>query len=413
LALFFAHTHLSNVLFDEQAFLYNYELGNIDNALLQSILAITSLLWKNEGDTKERDHSHHVLRLNRKQILAEVEHSENASINQFQNACLMAYYGFHQCPGQKSWLEVGTLSRRAYRMGLHQLDSMNQPPTLVFTCNDEEEKESWRRIWWFIYSLDSYSNITAGTPCLLERESIRTALPRSDSHLKAENTFNPLFLDEPEVLWKIVREIFHRNVQVNQNLHIVTTTLVNEAANVQRLLNQNPTSKVQNQLFALEGHLSMIRLALAPRYLDPIRNVIQNESSSEYHARLICILHLHITRILLAMPLQVSETENDRETRWQHTLEYCSDVVGVVKQWDSANTLSVDPAICIIVFVALNLLNLQSKLDACSRPEVSTRLELDKTVLLLFLEQFGCFWELPRHLICSYKTKFLYRVIDH
>jgi hypothetical protein len=397
---FFAHTHSSIRIFDQETFMYNYELGIIDNFLLQTMLAMTSLHFKKDGDTKERSQAQQLLRSNRILIFKNEENSKlTPSVEHFQHACLLAYYNFHQHPGQESWLMIGTLSRRAYQIGLHQLDNFDQPPSLLFMCINENEKEAWRRIWWFIYALDSYSNITAGTPFLLERESTRTALPMPISIFDLEATHSLLFLDEPEVLWKTVREIFSRNIEVNHNLHIVTTTILNEAATLQRLLKQNPTAKLRTRLSTLEDHLSAIRLALAPRYLEPARNVIQDESSADYHARMICVLHLHVSRVLLTMPIHAAQSDGDRQSQWQRTREYCSDIVAVIRQWDSTHSLSVDPAICLIVFAALSLLNLHSRYSPLVGSIASERLELDKTVLLLFLEQFGYYWELPKHLI--------------
>jgi hypothetical protein len=381
--------------------MYNYELGIVNNSLLQTMLAMTSLHFKRDGDTKERSQAQQVLQSNRMLIFKSEENSKlPPSLESFQHACLLAYYTFHQHPGQEAWLMIGTLSRRAYQIGLHQLDNFDQPPSLLlFTCINENDKEAWRRIWWFIYALDSYSNITAGTPFLLERESTRTALPMPISIIDPEVSYPLLFLDEPEVLWKTVREIFDRNIEVNHNLHIITTTILNEAATLQRLLNQNPTAKLRTRLITLEDHLSAIRLALAPRYLEPARNVIQGESSSEYHARLICVLHLHVSRVLLTMPIHAAQSDLERQNQWQRTREYCSDIVAVIRQWDSTNSLSVDPAICIVVFAALSLLNLHSRYSILIDSAASQRLELDKTVLVLFLEQFGYYWELPKHLI--------------
>jgi hypothetical protein len=382
--------------------LYNYEQGAMDNLLLQTIVALTIVLLKREGNDKKHAHARHLLHI-QQQLRFKVEEASRAvaSVDQFQQACLLAYYAFHQFPGESSWQLIGNLCRKAYKLGLHQLDNPTQPPAIIFACINQVDIECWRRIWWFIYTLDSYSNIAAGIPCLLERESFKTALPRPFPMMASQNPLSPLFLDDPDGLWKVVQDIFIRGIYVNENLHIVTTAILNEAANIQRRSNQNPSSKLHNRLLSDETHLSAIRLALVPRYLDPARNMAQNESSSEYHARLVCILHLHVTRLLLFMPICVSQTEVERQDRWHRTQECCSDVVAVIKQWDGANSPNVDPAICIIAFVTLCLLLLHSKYVSKNDLVALERLELDQRVLLLFLEHFGHLWELPKHLICK------------
>ncbi|KIW02537.1 hypothetical protein, variant [Verruconis gallopava] len=393
--LFFTYVHPSVRIFDQQTFQFMYDLGTVDNNLLLAILSISTALLKRGDQTAIAAAENTLTMLASLNLL---ENSRNmASLHQFQLACLLAYYIFHQYPGQDSWLRIGKLSRIAYQFGLNQIDNPHQVPSVISACANSDEIEAWRRIWWFIFCLDSYSNIPAATPLILERESIRTALPRPMG-VHIENEMEPaIYLDDPEFLWNTVKAITSSNTMVNENLHIVTTAILNEAAHLQRLVFQNPSDKLRNRLVSLDAHLSAIRLALPPRFLDPFRNVLGNESSSAYHARLICVLHLHAARILLFLPLNVFDAE-ERNDRWQRTLEYCEDVVSVVKQWDSLHSLSVDPAVCFIGFAAMSILHLHSKCMNGTNSEMLAKLKADQGVIMLFIEQFASFWELPKYL---------------
>jgi hypothetical protein len=154
---------------------------------------------------------------------------------------------------------------------------------------------------------------------------------------------------------------------------------------------------------ALEDHLSAVRLALPSRYLDVARNVIVNESTAQHHARLICILHLHAARLLISLPLQEPIDSAEWVVRWQRTIEYCEEVVVVVGQWKAQHCLSVDPAICFIISSVVILLHLHSRDRTNLNSELQSRLQTQKDLLKLFLEQFASIWHLPRFLICMFK----------
>lgn len=377
-----------------------FDIGAVDSNLLIAIISMCTVLLKRAeaSITAAEDTLCTLAKLN---PLDEQPAENIPTLWEFQLGCLLAYYTFHQSPGQESWLRIGKLSRKAYQCGLHQIDNPDQDSPVLSTCTDQNEIEAWRRVWWFIFCMDSYSNITAATPFILERESIRTALPRSNAvYGQTEAEAEPaLYLDDPDMLWKTVKEITNRNTMVNESLHIVTTAILNEAAHLQRLVNQNPSTKLRHRLLSLEAHLSAIRLALPPRYLDPARNVLLGESSSDYHARLICVLHLHAARILSFLPFHVFESK-EGYSRWQRTMEYCEDVVTIIKEWDSLYSLSVDPAVCFIGYTALTILLLHSKSVNRTNIEMMTKLEADQGILVLFLEQFASLWELPKHLKC-------------
>lgn len=207
-----------------------------------------------------------------------------------------------------------------------------------------EEAKEWRCLWRCIYCLDSYCNITAATPFVVELASVKTALVQtsqpSNNNFEAGAIFLPV---ETEVLWKTTKEIISHPEDPNPNIHIITTTLLKEAGALLRLWKQNLSDRLKARFSILEDHLSAVRLALPSRYLDVARNVIVNESTTEHRARLTCILHVHATRLLISLPIQESANSAEWVVRWQRTLEHCEEVVAVVRQWKAQHCLSVDP----------------------------------------------------------------------
>jgi hypothetical protein len=130
-----------------------------------------------------------------------------------------------------------------------------------------------------------------------------------------------------------------------------------------------------------------------------------DELSSEHHARLICVLHLHIARILVSLPLDPQRSESDLLYRCQQSLEYFQDIAAVVRQWNGQFCSTVDPAVCFIVQAALMFLHLHSIYGSNSQPELQARLAMYMDMLLLFLQQFACTWYLPRFLISKNSSK--------
>lgn len=85
---------------------------------------------------------------------------------------------------------------------------------------------------------------------------------------------------------------------------------------------------------------------------------------------------------------------------WQQVLEACQDIASIAEQWDGSFCLMVDPAISFTIFTALIFLELHRKSTAISPPNLQSRIDHDKTVLRLLLEQFASSWTLPRLLTC-------------
>ena len=299
----------------------NYTQGTLDGYLLVTILAITShvqglsALWTNPSLKSCLD-----------QLLAienfKLDHpGDSIPLSRFQQAFLLAFYAFHQYPGRKSWLRASELTREAYECGLDQIDNPDHCQLYVSNTMDVEEKEEWRRLWWSIYCLDTYCNITAQTPFVIELDGVRTALTSSDPTQQYQDA---VFLPpDTDKLWETCKAVSACPGNYYVNFHILTTTLIRKAGKLQRLWAHNPTPKIYESVTILDEHLSAVRLALPPRFFDVSRDIVQNESSAEHHARLICILHMHVMRLLLLLPRSSTADEERWRSGWAASLESC------------------------------------------------------------------------------------------
>ncbi|KAJ9612108.1 hypothetical protein H2200_003705 [Cladophialophora chaetospira] len=405
---FFSHVQPCVPFVRQQSFMRRYERGDVDRDLLDTILAVVAKIRGRSHVWTDSSPDHYLQgRLNTQAYEKETTNSF-ASLDKAIESCILAFYEFHQYPGNKAWLRIARLARGAYQCGLHQLDNRDQFALYDSEAIADDEVEEWRQIWWCIYCFDSYSNITAATPFLIEVDSIRTALLSTHPSLHSPSTASaPLFLPaEPDVLWKTAKEIVTQGRSTISNLQMVTQAALRKASTLARLWRLNPSDRLQNQLAMMETHVSAIRLALPSRLLSVARDVAANESSADHHGRLTYLLELHSCRLTLALHLP-QEDETEWLRNWQLSLEICEDIVGVVKQWNPEICSSVDPAVCFIVSSTMIVLHLHGK--EAENPELDFRSKLTsyEDLLRLFMEQFALLWNLPRFLVSMYSMPHL------
>ena len=391
-------------LFRRERYFQRYEHGDIDRSLIRTLVALSTKLQGLKDLWSDSDPDDYLRTCLDSQGGDEETPITFVSLDKFRIECLLAFYEFHQCPGHKAWLRIGRLTRRAYQCGLHQLDNQDQCQLYDLTTIDEDEVEDWRHLWWCIYCLDSYCNITAATPFLVESDSVRTALISTSSPLGSDSAVNPQIFLPPDTdnLWETVKQVLSLDQNVSFNLQILTQTALRKAATLARLWRQNPSDRLQSRFAAMENHVSSIRLALPMRYFYLARNVVANESGPEHHARLVTLLQFHACRLTLGLRTNVQQDETEWLNRWQDSLEYCEDIASVVREWDPQFCSSVDPAICFIVVSILIIVHLHTKVQSNSDPELQSRLSGYRDLLLLFMEQFASIWRLPRFLISKY-----------
>ncbi|KAF4335816.1 fungal specific transcription factor factor [Fusarium beomiforme] len=76
------------------------------------------------------------------------------TLDSFRKFCLLAFYEFHQFPGQQAWMRIGKLVRLAYWMGLDRLDII-QSVSIEWSSVSDKDLQDWKLIWWCVYRLDS------------------------------------------------------------------------------------------------------------------------------------------------------------------------------------------------------------------------------------------------------------------
>ncbi|KAL7907568.1 hypothetical protein GGI35DRAFT_63021 [Trichoderma velutinum] len=332
------------------------------------------------------------------------------SIDQFRKTCLLAYYEFHQFPGQQAWMRIGTLTRMAMWTGLDRLEIVkSQYPS--WRTMTEHELEEWRLVWWCIYRLDSYTNLSSGTPYVVDESLAYTSLlqdkPEGTALERQNHSVHESFLlpSYHNSLWGAISTITSQSREISSfNFHIVTTTLLREVGRAIRVhsLQQQPGDRCLDDI---ERHLSAVRLSLPTNYLNTRRNAFSSETGRDHHARLVTLFHLNLAQFLLSI-INCSRSEQDTGwiLSWQRVLEACQDLASISEQWNSSHNLRVDPAISIIIFATLIFLDVQKKSASSLVWGSHSAIEHSERVLLMQLEQFASIWTLPKLLMLSLKS---------
>lgn len=319
------------------------------------------------------------------------------SLDQFRKAYLLAFYEFHQFPGHQAWLRVGRVTRMAYRIGLDRLDHVR---TLYPDWNavSPEDIQEWKSLWWCLYRLDAYSNISSGTPYLIDDTVIRTSFIQSHTVEPSgiTNTSSELFLPpNSEDLSKVLLAAPSSPETLLRNVHNVTIAILRQAGLVIRLNLLRSQEGIVAQVAKVERQLATIRLALPPGWLNPRRNAFSNESHTDHHARTITVLHLRMAQLLLSIADPGLRQGNEWLLSWQHVLETCQDIASIAEQWDSSFCLAIDPAISFTIFTAMIFLDLHKKTTMVEHNH-SSDIDHHITVLHLQLQHFAKIWTLPR-----------------
>jgi hypothetical protein len=391
----------ANPISSKEKFFEDYQNSLCSQELIHTIITITAKLT---GSSCTVDHAsldgNDALNTQIDQLLSssmlEVDLiGDSPSIDQFRKSCILAFYEFHQFPGNQSWMRIGRLTRLAYRVGLDRLENLRDLYSEWKILSYEEIRE-WRAIWWFIYRLDSYSNISSGTPFLIDDHFIKTSLVLDSSSTTTENTAKELFLpSEASRLWEILPTIVSSPETCLGNVHIVAIAVTRQAGMALRLHTFRSQDEILQHLVGLERLLPTLRLALPSGWFNPRRNALLNESTRGHHLRLNTVLVLLMSKLLFSVIGCSRCKEDEWLSRWQKVIETCQDIASTAAEWDSSFCLIVDPAVCYVVFAALIFLDIHRKSSAFSVSE-NQSIESDQTILRLYLEQFARLWTMPR-----------------
>lgn len=332
---------------------------------------------------------------------------DTPTLDQFRRFCLLVFYEYHQCPGHQAWMRINKLVRWAYWAGLDQIDNSHQLSPRWQSLS-EEELEEWRLVWWCVYCLDSYANLSTGMPYEIDERLVRTALPQ-DQSVSADMRVHVSLPYQQDDLLSLVQTTLSASPPMMAAAHIqlVSITLLRHAGRALRLhtLGFHDDSKVQ--VADTERRLSSLRLILPGNFFNPKRNALANESSFAHHYRLVTNAFTLTARMIMALGHcgRLEDGEAWLE-QWQQVLEICQEVSAIAQNWNTRFCLSVDPAICIIVFISLVFLELHYRFAGgvgghSASPGLRKEIENCEAMLLLFLDQFAKIWTLPRLLVCK------------
>lgn len=219
---FFNLIHPSILLFERTEFFRDFDSGLVSYKLCETVAAITLVILRPRSDFPLSNAFEYLdYHLKATEGITHQDGSLDGSLRE----CLLAYYCFHSCPDRKAWLRIGNLAREAYSFGLHQLD--NAEPSLTFEKRSHPENvDAWRRIWWIVFQLDSYSNLSAATPLVVELQSISTAikvLPNrsSDVNNRSLNGHLLFLANDVSTLWETAQALTRYDPTNHANFHIV------------------------------------------------------------------------------------------------------------------------------------------------------------------------------------------------
>ncbi|KAL5365924.1 hypothetical protein BJX96DRAFT_21296 [Aspergillus floccosus] len=415
LTSYFDNFQDANPIFSRDAFFHRYRSSLCAEDLITTIVIITAKLTgftANEEGLQSLDAELDLLLSS--SLLEDDLVGDTPSLDQFRKAYLLAFYEFHQFPGHHAWLRIGRLTRMAYRIGLDRLDHVHALYPDWRNVSSENIQE-WRWIWWCIYRLDCYSNLSSGMPYLIDDATIGTSLVRSNPILHPdtmEELPREFFLPpSPENLPKMLLAAPLHPETLLRNIHTITTAILRQAGQILRMHLVRSAQATLVEVARVEQQLATVRSALPSGWLNSRRNALSNESHVDYHARMVTILHLRMAQLLLSIvDCGQRQYVDGCLTGWEQILEPCQDIASAADHWDSSFCLAVDPVVCFTFFTALVFLDLHRKTTATTDTSTAEHdpscgiLDHQITVLCLQLQHFAKVWTLPRLLKLSFES---------
>ena len=404
-----------------------YNAGQVPRAVLAAIFAVTAALSTN-AEIMMRGPSaigEHYATLTRQACSPLCMSDLSATISDLRALFLLALYEFRTSPNRRAWATAGHLVRLAYHYGLHQIDNVANCAFYEPGITSSDELESWRYLWWSIYVLDTYCNSTASTPSNIDLDSLCTALPAgSVENWTNGGSITPndrIFLGgDIEDIVCLLKTISSKWLQENENesgvdanfvVRLIVTWRVREVFQLRCAVNQNPAGKFQRKHQLISTQLAATRLALSARYQDPQRKISLGEQKNDHALRLVNLLEMQISQLPVAIPMNPPQDNQDEAWRanWDFSMGLVEEIVQIVRHWSPSMQNVTDPSVCYIIFIAMVLIHMESKLESLYTRK-TTAVEGSRSswqLLHLFLQQLGNQWLLPKALISKSSFCFL------
>ncbi|KAG7404754.1 hypothetical protein Forpe1208_v015442 [Fusarium oxysporum f. sp. rapae] len=149
-------------------------LSDCSSELVEALLLITAKLLGFKFASTHFDLDGRIDLILSNTTLQEDTAGDFPSLDLFRKFCLLVFYEFHQFPGQQAWMRIGKIVRLAYWMGLDRLDII-QSVSPEWSNVSYKDLQNWKLVWWCVYRLDSYANLSSGTPYQIDERLVNTS----------------------------------------------------------------------------------------------------------------------------------------------------------------------------------------------------------------------------------------------
>ncbi|KAK6844476.1 NAD(P)-binding protein [Apiospora arundinis] len=401
LATYFDEINPSFPLFHKDRFMDQYNAGIISSELIVAMVAVTARILVPVPSWPP-----HSVDMCLASLLASTTSDDfnlsRGNLCRYKLECIMAFYEFNQFPGTTSWMRVSRLTRKAYALGLNQIENPHLCSAYDARMATEHEIEDWRYAWWCVFALDSYVNAASGACTNVDIESINTALvrrPWDDSDPEfCFHALPKLFLAEDlDNVWRTTQEVLTQGTTSGFNINMIMATVVRDVGTLVRLRTEKGPERLMLRTARLKNDLASLKLSLPPRYLFVQRNASRAETDVEYSQRLLNVLLYHAVRMAVDMPTGLTVGGEEWMRDWESLHETCREIALLVSHWSQHSSPKINPIVTIVPFTALMVLNLSQRSDPDTSVIPGGLSQLEST-LLLFLEDSGKGWYLPRHM---------------
>lgn len=184
-----------------------------DQLLLNGMFALSARFSTHSSWTIEPKQRGHEFADTARQIHSQWMRSQpvRPTLRFLQGYILLVYHDLCSNPSFETWVNTGVCCRIAYSLFLHEIDKAS--PLAEVQRNDSWiEKETKRRAWWMVFSMDNFASIIAARPFNIDANSMHVFLPVSDDAWFSNNcTASSAPLSTQEGLWRSLIDCGNQN----------------------------------------------------------------------------------------------------------------------------------------------------------------------------------------------------------
>ncbi|KAH8594577.1 fungal-specific transcription factor domain-containing protein [Bisporella sp. PMI_857] len=289
------------------------------------------------------------------------------SLGDVKTLFLLTLHEYTSFPGRKAWMRVGNTVRAAISAGLHRID---QPNHCSMSLISEAEMEEWRFTWWAVWRVDSSINILASSPFNIETRDIHTALPSTSVANFTCGIITPCsadFLPADAIRpWRSIQDLQWILSKDSLYFYLHTVSYNREAMTCRRRLYLNPTLELMSEFNDLKQAFPYLRAALPCPFLSGARQPT-GETIDEHRRRLETLILLHITEVILYLPIRERDFDNTNHVQqkrlvadWQICIDNIEEMAALLRHWEPSYSKFTDPMLSCIIWVSSSILVLHT-----------------------------------------------------